>query len=269
MATPTKLNSFTGTGYGEKATLTIPIGPTYEEIFLETNLTAEQLTRVTITLNGDEIVVLDGKLIRMMEAYKGLAPTDGFFVIPLSDITAKTKNGMRYTGLVTEAGDNITLDVEIASTTQANPPTVQLQAHATVSEKQPVRLVVPQIKRHSMQATSTENEFLDLPSSPLHHVRRMHFKSDQIHSLQIYRDFVKVHDSTKALETMRGKRNRRFWQPEYYHFDPIMRGFYMDELFATAHASELKFTVKTSQAVGSIPIIVESVLIVRPDLITG
>lgn len=269
MAAPTKLNSFTGAGYGEKATLTLPIGPTYEEIFLETNLSAAQLTRVTITLNGDEIVVLNGDLIRLLEAYKGQAATDGFFVIPLSDISAKTKNGMRYTGLVTEGGDNITLDVEIAATTQANPPTVKLQAHATVSEMQPVRIVVPQIKKHSMQATSTENEFLDLPSSPLHHVRRMHFNSDKVHALQIYRDFVKVHESTKTFESMRAKRNRRFWQPNMYHFDPIMRGFYMDELFPTAHNSELKFTVKTTEAVGSIPIIVESVLVVRPDLITG
>ncbi|MCC4238132.1 major capsid protein P2 [Vibrio anguillarum] len=267
MSTPTKLNSFTGTGYGEKATLTIPIGPTYEEIFLETNLSAAQLRRVTITLNADEIIVLDGELIKKLEAYKGLAQVDGFFTIPLADITAKTKNGVRYTGLVTEAGDNITLEVEIADTTQSSAPAIKLQAWATVAARQPARIVIPQIKKHTMQANSTENEFLDLTSGPLHLVRRMHFLSDQIHSLQIYRDFVKVHDSSRALEDMRAKRNRRFWQAGCYHFDPIMRGFYIDELFPTMHNSELKFTVKTNQPVGSIPIIVESVLVVRPDLV--
>ncbi|NOH31654.1 major capsid protein P2 [Vibrio mediterranei] len=269
MTTPTKLNSFTGTGYGEKATLTLPIGPTYDEIFLETNLSAAQLTRVTITLNGDEIVVLSGSLIKMLEAYKGLPSSDGFFVIPLADITAKTKNGVRYTGLVTEKGDNITLEVEIAPTSHTNPPKVNLQGWATVSPMQPARIVVPQIKKHTMQANSTENEFLDLPSSALHHVRRMHFSSAHVHSLQIFRDFVKVHDSSKALEEMRAKRNRRFWQSGFYHFDPIMRGFYLDELFGTAHSSELKFTVKTDQPVGSIPIIVESVLVVRHDLLNA
>jgi len=267
MSTPTKLNSFTGTGYGEKATLTIPIGPTYDEIFLETNLNAAQLRRVTITLNADEIIVLDGELIKKLEAYKGLSQTEGFFTIPLADITAKTKNGVRYTGLVTEAGDNITLEVEIADNTQSSAPAIKLQAWATVSARQPARVVIPQIKKQTMQASSTENEFLDLVSGPLHLVRRMHFMSDQIHSLQIYRDFVKVHDSIRALEDMRAKRNRRFWQAGCYHFDPIMRGFYIDELFPTAHGSELKFTVKTNQPVGSIPIIVESVLVVRPDLV--
>ena len=212
MSTPTKLNSFTGTGYGEKATLTIPIGPTYDEIFLETNLSAAQLRRVTISLNADEIIVLDGELIKKIEAYKGLAQTDGFFTIPLADISAKTKNGVRYTGLVTEAGDNITLEVEIADSAQDNAPAIKLQAWATVSARQPARVVIPQIKKQTMQASSTENEFLDLVSGPLHLVRRMHFLSDQIHALQIYRDFVKVHDSSRALEDMRAKRNRRFWQ---------------------------------------------------------
>lgn len=267
MSTPTKLNSFTGTGYGEKATLTLPIGPTYEEIFIETNLSAEQLRRVTITLNADEIIVVDGELIDKLEAYKGLAKTQGFFTIPLADITAKTKNGVNYTGLVTEAGDNITLEIEIADTDQSNPPAIKLQAWATVSARQPARIVIPQIKKHTMQASSTENEFLDLVSSPLLLVRRMHFLSSEIHTLQIFRDFVKVHDSSKSLEMMRAKRNRRFWQPDVFHFDPIMRGFYIDELFATAHGSELKFTVKTNKPVGSIPIIVESVLVVRPDLV--
>ncbi|WP_154125001.1 major capsid protein P2 [Grimontia hollisae] len=266
MTSPTKLNSFTGTGYGEKATLTIPIGPTYEEIFLDTNLSAAQLRRVTLSLNGEEIVVLDGELIKKLEAYKGLSQTDGFFTIPLSDITAKTKNGVRYTGLVTEAGDNITLEVEIQDAAQSA-PAIKLQAWATVSARQPARIVVPQIKKHTMQATATENEFLDLPSSPLHLVRRMHFMSEHITGLKVFRDFVKVHESNRALEDMRAKRNRRFWQAGCYHFDPIMRGFYIDELFPTVHASELKFTVDTSQPVGSIPIIVESVLVVRPELV--
>ncbi|WP_017191181.1 major capsid protein P2 [Vibrio harveyi] len=267
MSTPTKLNSFTGADYGEKATLTIPIGPTYEEFFLETNLSAAQLKRVTISLNADEIIVLDGELIKKLEAYKGLASTDGFFTIPLSDITAKTKNGVRYTGLVTESGDNITLEVEIAPTSQSNAPKVQLQAWATVSARQLARVVVPKIKKQTMQASSTENEFLDLVSGPLQLVRRMHFLNGDIHTLQIHRDFVKVYDSSRALEEMRAKRNRRFWQADCFHFDPIMRGFYIDELFATAHQSELKFTVKTSQPQGSIPIIVESVEVVRPDLV--
>lgn len=266
-ATPTKLNSFTGTGYGEKAVLTIPVGPTYEEIFLETNLTADQLKRVTVTLNGTEIYVLSGALIKMLEAYKGIAQTEGYFSIPFSDISAKTKNGMRHTGLVTELGDNITLEIEIAETSQSSPPAINLQAWATVSPAQQARIIVPEIKREVMQATATENEFLNLVSGADILVRRMHFMSDKVTALKIKRDTIEVFDSTKALETMRAKRNRRFTQSQAFHFDPIMRGFYIDELFVTNHQSELKFTVSTSEPVGSIPIIVEKVRVVRPELL--
>lgn len=267
MASPTKLNSFTGIGYGQKAATVIPIGPTYEEIFIETNLTAAQLKRVVITLNADEIIVLDGELMKQLEAYKGISTADGYFSIPLADITAKTKHGMKYTGLVTQAGDNITLEVEIAETAQANPPAVKLMARATVSEHQPARVIVPMIKKQIMQASGTENQFFDLVSGADILVRRMHFLNDEIHALQVDRDYVRIYDTTKVFEEYRAKRNKRYWQANTFHFDPIMRGFYIDELFRTAHSSELKFTVFTNRAVGSIPIIVESVRVVRPDLV--
>lgn len=262
-----KLNSFTGIDWGEKAILTLPTGPTYEEIFLETNLSPEQIKRVTMTLNADEIIILDGKLMKALEAYKGMPSVDGFYHIPLADITAKTKNGMRYTSLVTEAGDNITLEVEIVDKPSSSAPNVQLKGHATVSPAQPARIVVPMIQKQTMQAGSTENEFLDLKSSPLIHVRRLHFMSGEVNGLEIHKDYVKLYDSTRSVETMRAKRNKRFWQNGCFHFDPIMRGYYLDELFPTHHSNELKLTVKTDKEVGTIPIIVESVKVVRPELI--
>jgi len=262
-----KLNSFSGIAWGEKATMTISTGPTYEEIFLETNLTPEQIKRVSITLNAEEIIVLDGALMKALEAYKGMPSVDGFYHIPLADITAKTKNGMRYTSLVTEEGDNITLEVEIIDKPAVDSPDVQLKGHATVSPAQPARIVVPMIQKQTMSAGATENEFLDLVSGPLIHIRRLHFMSGEVSGLEIHKDYIKLYDSTRSVETMRAKRNKRFWQAGVFHFDPIMRGYYLDELFPTHHTSELKLTVKTASVVGTIPIIVESVKVVRPDLI--
>lgn len=175
---------------------------------------------------------------------------------------------MYYTALVTETGDNIILEVEIADTSGDNAPGIVLKGHATVStRKTSRRIIVPQIKRQTMQATSTENEFLDLVSGPLISVRRMHFLSDKVNALEIHRDCTKVYDTTRVVEQMRAKRNRRFWQSGMYHFDPIMRCFMISELFKTAHTDELKFTVKTDEAVGSIPIVVESVKVVQPALL--
>lgn len=263
-----KLNSFTGVGYGEKATLVLPVGPTIEEIFLETNLEAAQIQRVSVTLNGDEIYILDGDELLMLEAYKELSNVSGWFVIPFADITGKTKNGVRYTGLVTERGDNITLDVEIKDNANSQAPNVKLQAHATLAPPQPVRVVVPRIRKKTMQATAAgENEFLNLTTNPLLYVRRMHFKHGSVNGLKIYRDSLKVHESTLALAKFQAKRNDKTWQSGYYHFDPIQRGFFINEAFETEHHSELKFTVNTTEPCGTIPILVESVEVVRPDLI--
>lgn len=265
---PIKLNSMTGANWGEKGTLIIPIGPTYEEIILETNATAEELERVSITLNGDEIYILSGSELVMLEKYKQHPQTAGIFVIPFSDISARTKNGVRYTGLVTELGDNITLDIQFKAKEDGD--ALAIQCWAYTSSRQPARIVVPKIRKQTMQASAQgENEFTSLVSSPNLVVRRMHFVHPDMNKLTVSRDFVKEHEVTRPIATMNAIRNKRTWQAGYFHFDPIVRGFSIEELFPTVHVSELKFTADVSSVAGSIPILVESVEVVRPEMLAG
>ncbi|EJG0226878.1 hypothetical protein DBT82_RS20740 [Vibrio parahaemolyticus] len=265
---PIKLNSMTGASWGQKGTLQIPVGPTYHEIVLETNATPEQLERVTITLNGEEIYILTGRELDMLEAYKQRKKTEGYFVIPFSDVSARTKNGVRYTSLVTEPGDNIHLDIEFASNQGST--ALSIQAHAWVTESQAARVIVPFLRKETMSANAAGvNEFTNLVSSPLINVRRMHFEYDKIKKLEIERDFIKVFEASKFINNANALRNSRTPQNGYFHFDPIVRGFSLDELFQTAHASSLKFSVTTEEAPGHIPILVESVKIVRPELIAA
>lgn len=267
---PMKLNSFNGIGWNQKATLSISVGPTYEEIFLETNLDASQIKRVSVNLNAEEIYILTGLELLMLEQYKRRDDIkeqergDGFLVIPFSDITGKTKNGVRSSALVTEDGDNITLDIEIgAQDPESDVTQPVIQGWATVSPAQPERLVIPRLRPETMQATSTENEFLTLTSGPNVYIRRMHFEYGKITNLEIYRDFVKVYDcSTKLAFALAARNDRGRWKQtpiDCFHFDPVARGFYINELFSTAHKSELKFSVRTEEAPGSIRILVESI----------
>lgn len=265
---PIKLNSMTGAKWGEKGSLQIPVGPTYEEIIVDTNARANELERVSITLNGDEIYILSGSELVMLEKYKQRPQTNGLFIIPFSDITARTKNGVRYTGLVTELGDNITLDIQFKA--KASGDDLSIQCWAYTSERQPMRVVVPKIRKQTMQASAQgENEFTSLVASPTLVVRRMHFQHADINKLKVYRDFVKEHEVTRHIATMNAARNERTWQAGYFHFDPIVRGFSIEELFPTVHASELKFTLDVATVAGSIPILVESVEVVRPEVMAG
>lgn len=267
MQAPMKLNSFTGIGYGQKSTVILSVGPTYEEIQLRTNLDASLIKRVAVNLNGEEIYILTGQELLDLEAYKKQPSKAGFFTIPFADIVGKTKNGIRATGLVTERGDNITLEVELG--TPADPqtaPDINLSAWAVVSEPQPMRLIVPRIRPQTMQATAGgDNEFLSLVSGAAISVRRMHFKSDKVTNLKIERDHRKVYECDKEYAEYLAKRNQRAPQAGYFHFDPTQRGFFLQDLFPTVHSSQLKFTVTTSQALGTLPILVESVEVVRPE----
>ncbi|WP_028025583.1 major capsid protein P2 [Enterovibrio calviensis] len=267
MIKPIKLNSMVGASWGQKGTLPIPIGPTYHELILETNAAPSDITRASVNLNGEEIYVLTGEEMRMLERYKRRVHTERYFVIPFSDITARTKNGVRYTALVTEKGDNIHLDVQFISKADgAEPLTVQVHAH--VSNAQPVRLVVPMLKPQTMPANSQGvNEFTNLVSSELIAIRRMHFAHDQISNLEISRDFIKEYEASTFIAESNAMRNDRVPQDGYFHFDPIVRGFSVDELFPTYHNSELKFSVTTNDVAGSIPILVESVKVVRPEIV--
>ncbi|EIV8467031.1 hypothetical protein MA794_001665 [Vibrio vulnificus] len=271
MQAPMKLNSFTGIGYGQKSTVVLAVGPTYEEIQLRTNLDTALIKRVAVNLNGEEIYILSGQDLLMMEAYKGQPEIAGFLTIPFADITGKTKNGIKSTGLVTERGDNITLEVEVGTPADlGSAPSIDLSAWAVVSEPQPARILVPKIRPQTMQATAGgDNEFLSLVSGAGISIRRMHFKSDKVTDLRIERDHRKVYESDKDYVQYLSKRNKKVPQAGIFHFDPVQRGFLLQDLFPTAHLSELKFTVTTTEPVGSLPILVESVEVVRPDLIAA
>ncbi len=265
MIKPIKLNSMVGAAWGQKGTLVIPNGPTYHELILETNAEAKDIERLSITLNSEEIYVLTGAEVLMLERYKQRAHTQGHFVIPFSDIVARTKNGVRYTGLVTELSDNIHLDVQFANKESGEP--LSIQVHAWVSGSQAMRVLVPMIKRETMAANAKGvNEFTNLISSPLISIRRMHFTHDKIQKLEIERDFVREYEANKFIADANAKRNERTPQAGYFHFDPIVRGFSIEELFPTVHSSSLKFSVTTEDVPGSIPILVESVKVTRPEV---
>ncbi|WP_045392490.1 major capsid protein P2 [Vibrio rotiferianus] len=271
MQAPMKLNAFTGIGYGQKSTVVLPVGPTYEEIHLRTNLSAGMIKRVSISLNAEEIYILTGAQLLMLEAYKKQPAKTGYFTIPFADIVGKTKNGIRATGLVTEVGDNIILEVEVGSPSDlSSAPAIDLSAWAVVSEPQMARVLTPKIRPETMQATSGgENEFLNLNSGATKLIRRMHFISDKVTDLKIERDFKKVFECDKDYAEYLAGRHERAPQNGYFHFDPIQRGFFLQDLFKTAHSSQLKFTVTTTQPIGSLPILVESVEVERPDLLQG
>ncbi|HIF9244474.1 major capsid protein P2 [Photobacterium damselae] len=261
-----KMSSFSGVGWNQTATLVIPTGRVYESIILKTNLTAEQLKVARLTLNSEQIYVPTGKDLVAMQKILGQKTKDGFFLIPFADTTMREQGGITCTSLVTEPNDAITLELDLGAKGSHEVPTIEVWA--VVSDVVSPRVIVPRWQYQSMQAGAIgTNTFDNLTWAPLRFVRRMLFKSDAITELKIKRDYVEVFKSDLEVNNFMLEQNNMdlFPPTDSFLFDPLARGIVKDYVFPTAHQNQLKFDVECKKQVASIPILVQTFEIVRPE----
>lgn len=255
---PKPLNSFSGVNYNSKASMSLAVGPTYSEIQLHTNLTAEQVKLVSVVLNGDTIVQVSGSDLKVMESYKENPDGTGVFVIPFTNPNAKNQNGTLYGGLVTLAGEGVTLEVEIGDGVGETPPTPTLDAVAFLSPAQAQRIWLPRIRTHTMQANAIGwNDFTTFPAKATTYIKRAYFKG-AVARLKVERDNLILFDVKKAVQEFQQKRVGRSPQTGMFIFDPTMYGFEAADALNTGYSSEFVFRVEASE-VGAIPILVESI----------
>lgn len=257
---PTQLNMTVGAMWGGTAILDLPVGPTYEEIQLKTNLTKEQIQSVKVKLNGDAIYDLSGtELVELLSRYRKRYVEDGRFVIPFSDFLANSINGVRYTALVTMPGDSIIIEIKLVNQPQgAAAPSIDAMGYT--SKSQPKRFFVPRITKHTFNAGKTgENVFSALPNDPAVQVRRMHFKAQSMQNLEIKRDRMQVYDADKSDTDFQLKTHELSPVDGYFHFDPVRTGWVMAGLFPVARKSTLEFICDTTEVEESIEVIVEDV----------
>ncbi|EGR2474324.1 TPA: hypothetical protein I7108_003083 [Vibrio cholerae O1] len=261
-----KMTSMSGLTFDGVASLIIPTGLTYESFHIKTNLTAEQIKEVKITLNDEAIYTPTGKDLRMLQEYKGEPVLDGVFVVPFSDTSLREQGGIVNSALVTERGDSILLEISIGNATEGQ-TVPQIDIYAVVSDAQATRIFLPRLTYQSMQAGAIgDNDFDNLVSAPYRFIRRMFFKSDAVAELEIKRDYVEEFKAPKDVNDYEQRRNNRAPIDGVFTFDPIQRGFVAGYAFPTLHANELKFRVKCTKGTPNIPILVESTEVVRPDL---
>jgi hypothetical protein len=261
-----RLNGFNGVLWGSKASVALPAGPTYTEIHLETSLTAAQIRQVNVILNGDTIVAVSGADLVMMEKYKGHHVQEaefdgddnltqsGVFVIPFTNPNAKNQQGGNFGGLVTLAGENITLEVEIADGSGA----LTLAGHSYTTAAQARRIWEPNIKTHIFQANSTGlNDYPSFPASAAVNIRRAYFKGD-LSRLILERDGTTLFDATKGVYEFQQTRVGRVPQTGYFTFDPTIYGYEMADVLNTGKVSEFVFRMDLGTA-ASVRILVESI----------
>lgn len=237
------LDSFNGVGEGKRASVSIPGGPTIDEIELiypysvtaGAEFTAAHFTTVRFKLGTEAIVEVTGEeLIKLCQDYLGIYTENGRIVIPFKEIAARTYDGVHMTGLVTFPSDAITVEAEINGTGAS--AVLALSGRATYSASQPVRKIVPKILAQSFPVTATgEIDVTTLARGP--RVKRIHFADAEMAALRILRDKVEVYNAEIADAEFTAKRHGRVPQTGYFHLDSSPDGFSVAKMLVTASGS--------------------------------
>lgn len=255
-STPRRLNSFNGVAWGDRPHVKLDPGPTYDKIVLETNITnPADITRVSVNLNGDEIYILTGQELVMLEQYKKHYTVPGIYVIPFADDSNRAYDGQTFSSLVTLPTDNLTINIELAPK-PAGTLSPQIMGWSFTSAARADRYWLPRIRPQQMQASVIgDNEHTTLDKGPA--IRRMHLKGD-IKRLEIERNFLKVFDMNRIANDFILARAERAPQEGYFHFDPLHTGFGVLDRFITRNAQQLMLRANVGIP-GPIPILVETI----------
>ncbi len=261
-----RLNSFPAVSYGGRSVLKIPTGDTFDALIVSTNMPLERL-ETTIRLNNSAIYPnISATFFKMLHKYKMLAPPSALekagentFVIPFTDLSMNTRQGMEQTALVTMIGETLELQVDVAQQESGDPDVPTISAVALMNTRSTnVRAFVPRLERMNIELHNQGlNQYTNLVNDPKRGIRRMHFATSDIERIEIRRDGVESYEMIDWVERYLAAEVAKDWQDGFTHLDFLMRGFILNETFPTVRAKELLFDITTSKALGAVEVYVE------------
>lgn len=251
------LDSFSSVGAGLTAVVAIPVGPTYEDIVIETDAAIADLTEVRLILNAEPIVAVSGQVLVDFETHSRGAPGTNMFPINLRDLAMESFSGEENTALPTGPGDQLTLEVDVAGGSVLT----FVRGFATTSEARAERRVLPRLQRFSWVPGATGRQQLStLPRGPVYR-RIMIGGSTGIHDeIKITRDQRILFEVTTARND---ELNRRAGKTalaaglEVYDF--VRDGYNERALDSRSQSFVLEANVTTS---GNMPVYTQTV---EPD----
>jgi hypothetical protein len=247
-----KLNSFSGVGAGQTASLVLSNGPFYQDIYLKTNVSIANIESVKLKLNTVELFDLTGTQLRMMQAYYNIPVKAGFFTLPISASHSPELQRRLSTGLATFAGDNLVLEVKIAAGAIA--PTIE--AFADVRANPGFRPFVRRFLPFTIPAAGAgESQFTSFTKGP--RIMAAYFNKADMTKLVIERDKNTLFELESDANNFLLEREGRIPQAGYFHFDPTRMDYPIDEAFVTA-SQDLSFKVTVGTG-GNIPVIFDCI----------
>ncbi|EGA72378.1 putative major phage capsid protein [Vibrio sinaloensis DSM 21326] len=254
---PKELDPVEGVAWGNQATLRLVSGPTYQNLELVTDIeNPSDIERVRITHNGKEIVSLSGQDMVDLQEHRKNYTQKGRYVISFSDLTMRTKIGVRQGELVTLPGEIWFVYIQLKAKS-GSAPSIRARAHITEAQSQ--RLFMPRIYSLTWFASASGRTPFDWAErSPYLNINRVHFKDDTIERVRVIRDDREEMNVNKAdnifdLASM-GLEQNSGW----FSLDFIRTGFGTEGKLKTQAVRSLQFELEKTSS-GSVPLIVEAI----------
>jgi hypothetical protein len=266
-----KMPSGTGVAAASTATFRLPIGLTFEQLFIAyAGATLAQLNEIRLLANGKVVQRwVEATVLDAINQFEGRAAAAGILTLDLLRFGLRTRQAEEVTGIGTgwnntqavrngtqqpEANPVETLTLEVDIDAAAVAPVLNLTARQ--SAPKPVGLIKKVRRFNYNPAAAGEFEVADLPRGDLINRIILGGHAANVYTdLRIERDNFREFDRTAALNIMVQADGVRVPQADYVVYDPTEDGF-GNEALATQDVHDLRIIPTVTNA-GGMPVIVE------------
>ncbi|HCH1195314.1 TPA: hypothetical protein NKQ06_000722 [Vibrio parahaemolyticus] len=255
---PRELDPVEGVDWGNQATLRLVSGPTYQNIELVTDiLDPADIERIAVKVNGREIVNVTGQDLIDLQEHKKEYVQAGRYVLNFSDMTMRTKLGIRTGELVTLQGEIWFMYIQLKAKTGTAAPMIRARAHTTAAQTQ--RIYMPRLYSQTWYAAASGRTPFDFAErSAALSIKRLHLKDNTIERVRVLRDEreeLNVNKTDNAYDLAAAGREQN---AGFFSLDFTRCGFGSEARLPTAAMKQLAFEVEKTAA-GSIPVLIEAI----------
>ena len=258
--TTLKLPGFEGVAAGQTATLRMPIGRTYETIYISfTGATIAQLNEMRIIANGNVIhrITEFTKLDAMNQFCGREVQSDGVIAFDFVRHGMRTRASEEVyalgTGILNDPRRVVTLSLEIDIDSDASSPTLSAIA-ITSNPRLSGNVIYTKEFTYTVSAAGIF-EISDLPKGDA--INKIYFGGSSttvIKSLEVEKDNFIEFTRTTAQNDKIQEDGKRDPQTGYYVYDPTELG--NNDALPTRNVSDLRFRLDCTNA-GALPVTVE------------
>lgn len=205
------------------ATLTLPLGETYDRLIcvLGGTFTKAMLLDIRVKLNGKVVHQCSGADLDVMNNYSGLASNASIITIDFTELFARDAVWQAIGAIGTASNDVQSLMVEFDIGAATNPT---LTVFANVSGPKAL-VAINKLSRQVAQVTAANMKWpIPVPFGPNGGalIKRIYIKSANMTALEIKRNNVVIHETTKAVNDFYQQENKKVPQAGWYIVDFVV-----------------------------------------------